>query len=395
MKMRRIPIMMMLLVLVLSSTPVFSQEQSEREVLVQLFENGPANITYTSRFASAVPVSLLLQIIDQLTGQLGAFISVEGEKNPYSVLFEHGKATTSIHLDSESRIAGLQFIEILPSDLSLEGAVAHILDQKALTSLVIRKNGKQLFAHNENTPLAVGSAFKLAVLAAIDDAIQTGRLKWDQVVALSPSWKSLPSGILQDWPANTNLTVETLATLMISMSDNTASDALFLLAGRSEVEKYLPSSIPALTTGELFRLKSPDNEALLLQYRKGTIRVKREILAILADRDLPKANLFAGNPVAPDIEWFMTTNQLADLLERLQSLDLMTVNPGLATPSAWQRIAFKGGSEPGVLNVSTFLIDKEGNRFTVSFTVNREDEPVDETKTYQAYQEILQALLQT
>lgn len=385
---------MVVLVLTFSSIPAFSQKMSERDVLHQLFEKGPTSINYTSQFASAVPHSVLDQIIDQLNGQLGTFVSVKGEKNPYSIQFEQGTATASIHLDGESRIAGLQFLEVLPANLSLEQAVEHLLDQQGSTSLVIRKNGKQLFAHNENTPLAVGSAFKLAVLAAIDDAVQAQELTYDQVVSLSPSWKSLPGGILQDWPSGTMLTIETLATLMISMSDNTAADALFSLVGREQVEKYLSYSLPALTTGEAFRLKNPDNDALLSHYRKGTITEKRGILSILSRYELPQASIFSNNPVALDIEWFMTTNQLSDLLERLAYLDLMTVNPGLAIPSSYQRVAFKGGSEPGVLNLSTFLIDKNGNSFTVSFTANREDAPVAETDIYQSYQALLQVLHQ-
>ena len=43
---------------------------------------------------------------------------------------------------------------------------------------------------------------------------------------------SLPSGITQSWPAGSPVTLQTLATLMISISDNTATDTLVTLERR-------------------------------------------------------------------------------------------------------------------------------------------------------------------
>src|SRR5690606_39753601 len=43
---------------------------------------------------------------------------------------------------------------------------------------------------------------------------------------------SLPTGILQEWPVGTPMTIQSLATLMISISDNTATDVLLRVAGR-------------------------------------------------------------------------------------------------------------------------------------------------------------------
>jgi beta-lactamase class A len=63
---------------------------------------------------------------------------------------------------------------------------------------------------------------------------------WADVVALQEQWRALPSGVLQDWPLGTHLTVESLAVLMISISDNTAADALAGLVGCAEVEQVAP-----------------------------------------------------------------------------------------------------------------------------------------------------------
>ena len=47
---------------------------------------------------------------------------------------------------------------------------------------------------------------------------------------------------MQDWPPGAAVTVETLATLMISVSDNTATDTLIRLVGRERVEARLAAS---------------------------------------------------------------------------------------------------------------------------------------------------------
>jgi hypothetical protein len=48
---------------------------------------------------------------------------------------------------------------------------------------------------------------------------------------------------------------------MISVSDNTAADALLSIAGRENVEKFAPRNRPFLSTREAFILKAVPNAA--------------------------------------------------------------------------------------------------------------------------------------
>ncbi|MGM0431635.1 MAG: serine hydrolase [Spirochaetota bacterium] len=381
-----------LLVLLITALPGYSQSTDETEALTELFELGPEALSYTDQFSNAVSTNQLNQINNQIISQVGSFIRVEGEKNPYTLIFEKGTATVHIVLDRHGKIAGLQFTAITPAGVSIEQAVEKITDLGNKSAVLIRRNGKTILARNAKEPLAVASSFKLAVLAALEDTIDEDKLFWDQPVELQPEWKSLPTGILQDWPDYSSLTIETLATLMISISDNTATDALISLIGRNQIESHFPKDTLLLTTAEAFKLKNPDNKDLLNIYRKGSDSEKRSVLESLSKRSLPGAELFTGDPVAADIEWFMTAEQLADLLERVQPYRLMTINAGLAAKSSWKRVAYKGGSEPGVLSLNTFLISQEGTSYTVSVTVNNEEEALDETGIYVAYQGILNAL---
>ena len=50
----------------------------------------------------------------------------------------------------------------------------------------------------------------------------------------------------------------------------------------------------------------------------------------------------------------------------------MQVNPGpvVGQPGLWQSVAYKGGSETGVLNFTAWLTDTEGRQHCTALTVN-------------------------
>jgi hypothetical protein len=57
------------------------------------------------------------------------------------------------------------------------------------------------------TARPLGSMFKLYVLATVANDVRSGRLSWDQEVALTSNLRSLPSGLTQIEPAGTRFTV--------------------------------------------------------------------------------------------------------------------------------------------------------------------------------------------
>jgi hypothetical protein len=67
-------------------------------------------------------------------------------------------------------------------------------------------------------------------------------------------------------------------------------------------------------------------------------------------------------------------------------LPLMSVNPGggVFDTSDWSRVAFKGGSEVGVLNLTTWLQAKNGKTYSVCVTWNH-DQALDETRLLTLY----------
>src|SRR6185436_600599 len=87
--------------------------------------------------------------------------------------------------------------------------------------------------------LAIGSAFKLYVLGALARDVAEGKRHFDDTLRLEQRWMSMPSGKLQKWPVGTPLTLASAAALMISESDNTATDHLLFTLGRERVEAML------------------------------------------------------------------------------------------------------------------------------------------------------------
>ncbi len=88
-------------------------------------------------------------------------------------------------------------------------------------------NGDELF------PMA--SVFKIPILATAGQQLAAGKLDLDQRITLKESDKSLGSGILPSFEAGISPTFRDLLTLMIIISDNTATDMNVELVGGAAV----------------------------------------------------------------------------------------------------------------------------------------------------------------
>jgi len=91
------------------------------------------------------------------------------------------------------------------------------------------------------------------------------------------------------------------------------------------------------------------------------------------------------------VEWFFSVQELCHLMEQVADLPLMRINPGVTDPTAWERVAFKGGSEPGVLNLTTWLQASNGKRYCVAATWNHR-EPLDEAQFLSLYSGAIEGL---
>ncbi len=283
--------------------------------------------------------------------------------------------------------------ELIEKFRSLSGVASFYLAK-------IREGGKlkPIVKYNANETLAIGSAFKLYVLGTLVRAIYQGQRSWKNIVILGKRDKSLPTGLLQNWPDGSPLTLHTLAVLMISQSDNTAADLLIHTLGRKSVEKIQkimghsqPSlNKPFLTTREMFVLKT--DSTLRTEYLHASLEKQRALLVNkISPSSLHGFSMWSNPNYIHSIEWFASTHDLAEAMAWFKqdtkaskmARKILSINSGLRfSGNKWNYIGYKGGSEPGVINMTYLLKSKQGNWYVFSASWNNFKKVVDKSKFF-------------
>jgi hypothetical protein len=335
--------------------------------------------------SSAVP-----RVVKDLQEELGTLQAIEPCAPKCVARFEFGEFSFDIAVTSTGLISSLWIDPPVVYSASLVDAIAKFEELPGDVSVYITGDGKALEELNGDNILAVGSTFKLVVLKALDQLIGAGKLDWQQVVEFDDAWRSLPSGQLRDWPSGAPLTVHTLASLMISTSDNTATDALIDLVSRGSLETISPLNRPFLTTRELFQLKRRDATEIRRAFVEGNFDERMRILESLSEDPLPVIGDLNTDPLL-QIEWFFSGEELCKLMDAVRHLDVAQINPGIALKSDWEEVAYKGGSDFGALNFTTALTATDGKRYCVSATWNH-NVALDETAFSMLYAGLLHHL---
>lgn len=361
---------------------------------------------FSPSFLAAVPASQLKAISDQFSAQHGKPLKISAVEpkgpNSATVKIEYEKAIATADISVEPA-APNKVVGLLVRGFELKGDTPVKIDAdfSALpgkAGYLVEKIGadgrrQQIAGRGVTQQFAIASTFKLYVLAEVASQVQAGRRSWSDVVPILEN--SYSSSATQSWPRSTPVTLQTLATWMISVSDNAATDALIRVLGRDAVEEKLATighsdpdkALPMLTTVEVFALKS--NPALRARFQKATEAEQRDLLgkeaAALKFERIDTAQLGSG-PVAIDsIEWFASPADLANLLNNIRrtgnqtALDVMAVNKGVAPTSAakWKYLGYKGGSEPGVISMSFLAQSKAGEWYAISGSWNNNAKEVD------------------
>ncbi|GLW12338.1 putative conserved lipoprotein LpqF [Microtetraspora sp. NBRC 13810] len=245
-------------------------------------------------------------------------------------------------------------------------------------------------------PLA--SMFKLYVLAATAERVGAGALRWDDRLTITPELKSPSPGGIHTRPDGSEVPVAEAAELMISISDNTATDLLMHEVGRTRVEHRMDRwgagdrrNVPLLTTRELTVLKWADYPRLFRAYESRGVQGRR---AYLRDTvaGVPLSRL-APEPVSREIdslEWFASPQ---DICRAYAGLERLAERPGLAPvgtalsrsdagldldPADWPDVWFKGGSEGGVLTAGFLARTAAGRTYVVTLLTSDPDRVYDQ-----------------
>jgi hypothetical protein len=374
---------------------LFLEQVSADQMVGFFLETGPQFAPILVLAIAGVPTPLLLDVVVETVGNSNAKFVV----------------SISVEQQFPNKINGLLFqpYDLSPSatpslttwpDISLALSAAGPILGLHVEELTAKGEAANIEEINPRETLAIGSIFKLYVLSALATKIEQGDLSWDQLLTVTPELKSLPSGVTQTEPDGTQLTVEELSRRMISISDNTAADILIDAVSREACEQALVTlgnsvpelNVPFLTTREMFILKHGGDSDILQRYATGDTAGRQEILAEIATSPLPDLATAkqSDKPVEIErVEWFATAPNISEAIAWLwakgaeRELDplreILTLNSGvLYDESVWTSVAFKGGSEVGVLAFGWLLERNDGRTFTVTGGVNNPEKALSE-----------------
>jgi beta-lactamase class A len=376
---------------------------------------------FSSTFIQKIPYQTITQILGQIFVDDGSCKSVTiNPKTENSAKIRFLTNTTSqkfiLSVDGAGLIAGLQYVGRSEPKIQIknDSDLTTSLDKfDGVKSLYLKDldSNNVLLNINSAESLALGSEFKLYILKALAEDIANGFKKWDDKIKIQENLKSLPSGILQDAPVGTELTLLETAGLMISRSDNTATDHLHALVGHRKIEmsmvdfnSFLEFNKPFLSTMEMFRLRTLSqtevdnylnfslekkilfNESLSKQY------TRQQLTEALKGWTEPR-NI-------RQIEWFASTSDICKTVSELKHkavqdstiYNILSIsNPFIWTEDdpEFEYVGYKGGSEPGVLTM-TFLLKTRNQKWAcLSMGINNENANLDENAVADLFHAIL------
>ena len=398
----------------LPTTPAGRQAAWFLDELARLpISDGDADAHFDSQFLAALPTAKLnatLATIGPL--QVVSICSSTPARLLFTASSQAGKLDVAVSVDGAGKINGLRLApagtlsstapSIPGSWAGVDAAVTSVgPDVEYLAAEVDGRGCRAIHGIAASTAAPLGSAFKLIVLDALARTIDAGTVTWDQQLTVTNNVKSLPSGELQSKPAGTRVSVEQTATLMISISDNTAADMLIGLVGRESVEHAMTAAgiadparnIPFPTTRELFQLKLRDWPSLANRYLAADSDDRSGILMSLDPLALPSASPWTTSRDIEKLEWFASPADICKLYADLMALatrpslapltKILSANTGDIPVDAkdWPTIWFKGGSEPGVLTLNYLATSGTGKTYVVSMMVADPDHPLPESAT--------------
>lgn len=337
-------------------------------------------------FLNEVPLADLRDVLNRVRQTVGPVTGIEMRGDRARILTDTHAISARIGLTPEGRIAMLFFEPPTPRGQDLDGALAALAESAPQVAWLVRRDGSVLSARAADTPVAVASAFKLGVLAVLAEDIDAGLRTWSDVVTFRDRHRSLPSGQLQILPDGAPLTLHTAAALMIAISDNTATDLLIDVLGRDRIAVRLGLPV-LLTTREVFALTADPDAAA--RYLAAPV-AERPAIARAAAGTLPEPSQAAAADMRA-IGWDVSLTRLCDLMDAVGGLEVMALNPGPVPAEDWRRVAYKGGSLPGVLSFVAQLTDAEGQDTCVAAAF-RSEGLIETERAAGAYRAVVEAL---
>lgn len=225
----------------------------------------------------------------------------------------------------------------------------------------------QVLAVDADLPVKTASVIKLAILYEVLEEIREGKARWDEPIVLKKDDQVSGSGILQFLDAPLTLTLRDVATLMIDLSDNTATNLLIDRFGTASVDARMRSI--GLTNTYLYKkISKPDTAPMPADQPKfGLGKTTAREMAMLIAR-FGNCQLSNTAPTAADLTLCSTAietlqhqfyrDAIPRYLETLDSSELGTAiaNKTGALNAVRNDVALIG-TKRGLLVLSVFTYD--------------------------------------
>ena len=358
-------------------------------------------------FLQQIPADQVVATIADLNGPTGMHLVRLTQEGPTALVAlvkeTRSELNVSLSVDGAGLIEGLLFRPAMPPPASwaaLQAQLSSVAPDASFTAAQVTGivQCRTVYSDSATTPRPLASMFKLFVLGAVAAEVQARRVSWTQPIVIHDDLKSLPSGVLQNDPDGTAVTVDQAATGMISISDNTAADLLLSLVGRAAVERQMAtwsanSSLdsPFLSTrGALHSQVRPLPGAGAARPQPSPARRTTYLSDTIDKTPLPTVGDISRDPhdIEPR-EWFASAD---DICQAFAGLSDLSTKPGLSplstvlsvndgglglSSTTWPTVWFKGGSEPGVVTLGYLARDSQGRAFVVTALASNPHSPID------------------
>lgn len=174
------------------------------------------------------------------------------------------------------------------------------------------------FHINRDAMFEMASVIKIPILVALYKEVAAGNIRDDERVQFEPNDMVPGSGVIKDLDLGLAMTIKDLATLMIIISDNTATDKLLSILGKNKVNEHMlaygfENLCVRETIWELLALRVAVDPEPFSQEKFDEITDK---LTIGVDESIVQSENFASNNIA-------RAQDLTSLLEKIVLCDGM------------------------------------------------------------------------
>jgi beta-lactamase class A len=360
---------------------------------------------FLAQISSIQVVSIFDSFIAQHGRPVGLVSATPRGKYGATVKYAFERSVATIEIDimdgGDNPVIGMQITNFSTPDDTMDRIARDIQALPGRTGFMVAQlddkgNARILGAQRSDEQFAIGSTFKLYILSELAHQIGRGTRRWQDVAPLTH--RSFSSAATNGWPKDSPMTLHSMASMMISVSDNSATDSLLFTLGREAVEERLAmighsapdKTLPFLSTVEAFALKA--NSDVRNRFLNINEAAQRDLLtndaASLTLDKIDNEALSKGPASIDSVEWFASPADLMKLLNHIREtkndtmMAIMGINAGLpkATAEKWRYVGYKGGSEPGVISMSYLLQSNDGGWYVATGSWNDETAAVDDAK---------------